>query len=142
MTCRIADFSAGGVSVQLPVDANVENGTQAHVSIYRGDKEGVFPVRIVATKGSLLGVQFEDMPLDMESDLVQLTYARADVWLNHWAATGRESAVKSLYSIAKFSLHGIRVLLRESAGMLVRRVSSSKSDARSDSRSTSLVQNQ
>jgi cellulose synthase (UDP-forming) len=79
--CRANDYSEGGLGLVMPVSGIAPLGSDARVSLFMGDREFVFPAKVVFARDTILGVEFNQLSLQQQMDLVQCTLARADAWL-------------------------------------------------------------
>ncbi|SAH81362.1 cellulose synthase catalytic subunit [Bordetella ansorpii] len=112
ITCRISDFSQGGVGVVLPKGAQVPQGSTVHISIFRGDFEGVFPATVSFSRDNRLGLSFQNLNMDQESELAQVTFARADTWASMWGQSKPASPLVAMRHISSIGLRGFTLLLR------------------------------
>lgn len=119
IVCSTTDFSQKGLGIRLPPDVAVAMNEKVQVSLFRGDEEGVFPATVVFSRGQTLGVQFENLDLEQQSRLAQITFSRADTWAQSW---GRASVDTPLGALREVSLVGVRgmVLLSKSLFYMAR----------------------
>jgi len=82
IACRSNDYSEGGLGLEMPASGLVALQSDVHVSLFMGEREYVFPARVVFSRGVELGVEFGELDLQQQMDLVQCTLARADAWLD------------------------------------------------------------
>ena len=50
----------------------------------RNNKLSVFPAIVVFSRETMIGAQFDHMTLRQQSELVRLTFSRADTWASTW----------------------------------------------------------
>lgn len=112
MACRVSDFSQGGLGLVLPDGAQVAQGTQISVSVFRGDFEGVFPAVVTFSRGSRLGLSFQDLTLEQERELAEVTFARADTWASMWGQGKPDSPLVAMRHISSIGLRGFTLLMR------------------------------
>lgn len=104
--CDTANFSSTGLGLKLPANAGIkwEIGERVHVSIFRGDKESVFP-GTVQTGGQFVGIQFDDsLTLKQTKELAKMTFGRADMWATEW---DKHTDDKPMHSIRNVLRHGL-----------------------------------
>lgn len=82
VVCRATDYSEGGLGLAMPATGMAQLHSEVRVSLFMGEREFVFPARVVFAKGAELGIEFDALSLQQQMDLVQCTLARADAWLN------------------------------------------------------------
>ena len=109
------DFSQKGVGLRLPPGVSVPQGERVHVSLFRNRQLSVFPAVIVFSRGELLGAQFDPLTLRQQSDLVRLTFARADTWASTWGSGQVDTPLAALREVSLIGLHGIQELFKASA---------------------------
>ena len=106
--CQTADFSAGGLGLELPAAIEAAQDAPIQVALYRGETEYRFPARVRFSAGRRMGVQFEPLSLTQERALVQCTTARADLWSMRWGNHPRMPIHRVLGRLALISLTGFR----------------------------------
>ncbi|MFA6921754.1 MAG: UDP-forming cellulose synthase catalytic subunit [Gallionella sp.] len=82
VVCRATDYSEGGLGLVMPASEMVQLHSELRVSLFMGEREFVFPALVVFLKGTVVGIEFEELTLQQQMDLVQCTLARADAWLD------------------------------------------------------------
>ncbi len=82
IACRANDYSEGGLGLVMPTTGLVPLHSDVRISLYMGNRECVFPARVVFCKDAEVGVEFEVLDLQQQMDLIQCTLARADAWLD------------------------------------------------------------
>lgn len=80
--CRANDYSEGGLGLEMPQADMAPLHSEVRVSLFVGEREFVFPARVVFSKNKALGIEFEPLDLHQQMNLVQCTLARADAWLD------------------------------------------------------------
>ena len=83
IVCKTSDFSQLGLGLTLPKGVSVAVGEEVMVSIFRGDEEGVFPATVTSIN-KFVGVKFNDMTIEQQRKLAQMTFSRADNWSRTW----------------------------------------------------------
>ncbi|MFM0137428.1 PilZ domain-containing protein [Caballeronia grimmiae] len=71
----------GGFGLSLPEGQRFARDEPMSVCVRRPEQEFSFPVRAVWQAGTQLGVKLEQLDLEAERRLVQLTMGRADAWI-------------------------------------------------------------
>ena len=75
----------------------------------------MFPAVIVFSRGELLGAQFDALSLRQQSDLVRLTFSRADTWASTWGRGQVDTPMVALREVSRIGLRGIHELFKASA---------------------------
>ncbi|CDM25459.1 UDP-forming cellulose synthase catalytic subunit [Castellaniella defragrans] len=122
--CQTSDFSQDGLGLVLPQELPLSPGQAIKVSLYRGREERVFPAIVRFCRGQRLGLYFEGLSIAQQVELVQLTFARANIWAEAWHASAPDSPLEAIRQIGRIGGRGFGVLLRESGrelGRLLRR---------------------
>ena len=109
------DFSQKGVGLRLPEGVNVPQGERVQISLFRNQHLSVFPAVIVFSRGELLGAQFDALSLRQQSDLVRLTFSRADTWASTWGRGQVDTPMVALREVSRIGLRGIHELFKASA---------------------------
>jgi len=104
--CRANDYSEGGLGLVMPASGLVPLQNQVRVSLFMGDREYVFPAKVVFTQGVEVGVEFETLDLQQQMDLVQCTLARADAWLDWGENRDIDHPLTGLKEIFYHSMRG------------------------------------
>ncbi|MEZ2350003.1 UDP-forming cellulose synthase catalytic subunit [Caballeronia sp. RCC_10] len=81
LACTTRDCSMGGFGLSLPEGQRFAKDEPMSVCVRRPGQEFSFPVRAVWQSGTQLGVKLEQLDLEAERRLVQLTMGRADAWI-------------------------------------------------------------
>ncbi|MYZ45836.1 UDP-forming cellulose synthase catalytic subunit [Schauerella aestuarii] len=118
IACETSDYSQTGVGITLPDGVAIPSGTALHVSLFRGDEEGVFPATVVFSRGERLGLQFDTLSVNQQVELSQLTFARADTWANSWGQRKPDKPLTALYEITAIGMGGMHMLIRQTVKAL------------------------
>ena len=95
IVCETTDFSSNGLGLKMPSNLKLSTGEKIMVSISRGDIETELP-GTVTKGGTSIGIQFDNLSLDQQRDLVQITFSRADTWAATWGKGAVDSPLSSL----------------------------------------------
>jgi cellulose synthase (UDP-forming) len=106
------DFSQTGLGLLMPLGAGIEAGDSIVVSLYRGAQVCDFPARVMFSRDGYLGTRFEGLSLRQQSELVRLTFARADNWASSWGQRRPDTPLIALREVCRIGLRGILELLR------------------------------
>lgn len=82
VVCRANDYSEGGLGLVMPAADMAPLHSEVRISLFMGEREFVFPARVVVSRDVVVGVEFEGLDLQQQMNLVQCTLARADAWLD------------------------------------------------------------
>lgn len=104
--CQTEDFSMGGMSLRVPEGFKMEKGEEAMISLYGTNGECLFPAKVIFAKENLLSLQFLNLNLQQQMDLISCTIGRADVWLNWSEERDLDHPLNGLKEIAYHSLRG------------------------------------
>jgi len=108
--CKTRDFSQNGMGLALPPQVQLSANEKLQLCILRPTPSSRFPATTVYNNDSnVVGVQFEELTLRQQSELVRLTFSRADTWANTWG-NGRPDAPMS--ALREVSSIGLRAILR------------------------------
>lgn len=100
------DFSEGGLRVRLPPGVMLEEQTPVTLALLRGDHAALFSARIVFRQGEHHGLRFDPMTLQQQMDLVEITFARADAWIDHAARHAPDRPLQALRQIVGLGVRG------------------------------------
>lgn len=106
------DFSQTGLGLLLPTGAGIESGDSLVIALYRGTRAYEFPARVMFSRDGYLGTRFEGLSLRQQSDLVRLTFARADNWASSWGNRRPDTPLVALREVCKIGLSGLVELLK------------------------------
>lgn len=109
--CRMKDFSAGGIRVQLPEEVSAQYGTVLNTILNRGDQSFVFPMNVVYNNGDILGLKLMDIDVQQQIDYVQCTFARADTWAQWQSDYNVDKPLLSLFKVLQIGGEGYRRIL-------------------------------
>jgi len=112
--CETNDFSRDGIELISDSTLQPAVGQKIILSIFRGSKEVAFP-GIVARVGKTIGIYFSSLSIDQQKELTQITFSRADNWVNLWGKDSLDSPLKSLREVMKYGVFNLAPLLK-SAG--------------------------
>lgn len=106
IVCRANDYSEGGLGLVMPASNMVDLHSTARVSLFMGEREFVFPAKVVFARDAILGVEFLNLDLQQQMDLVQCTLARADAWLDWGEDRVIDRPLAGLKEICYHSMRG------------------------------------
>ena len=107
VACETYSFSTQGVGLTLPRARDIAFGTEVKLALFRGHSEFIFPAKVVGS-GSAIELEFEQLTLVQERNLIQMTFSGADNWAHVW---GRGPQDKLLKSLKEVFIHGVLNLL-------------------------------
>ncbi|WP_425288137.1 UDP-forming cellulose synthase catalytic subunit [Pseudomonas migulae] len=106
------DFSQKGLGFRLPDGVTVHQGERVQISLFRNQHLSVFPAVIVFSRGTVLGAQFDQLTLRQQSELVRLTFSRADTWASTWGSGQVDTPLVALRDVSAIGLRGIYELFK------------------------------
>lgn len=106
------DFSQKGLGFRLLEGATIAQGARINVTLFRNQQASAFPATVMFERGNLFGAQFERLSLRQQSELVRLTFSRADIWASDWGSRKPDTPLASLHEVGSIGLRGIQELLR------------------------------
>jgi cellulose synthase (UDP-forming) len=106
------DFSQKGMGLRLPEGVSVPQGARVQISLFRNDQASVFPAIIVFSRGGLLGLQFDHLSLRQQSELVRLTFSRADTWASTWGHGEIDTPLVALRAVTRIGWRGFTALFK------------------------------
>lgn len=106
------DFSQKGLGFRLPEGVMVPQGERVQISLFRNQHLSVFPAVIVFSRGNVLGAQFDQLTLRQQSELVRLTFSRADTWASTWGSGQVDTPLVALRDVSAIGLRGIYELFK------------------------------
>lgn len=106
------DFSQTGLGLKLPMDAGIETGEQISIALFRKTYSTELPATVVFSHDGEIGTRFLDLSLRQQSELVRLTFARADNWAATWGHGKPDSPLVALREVSYIGLRGIRELFK------------------------------
>lgn len=75
--------------------------------MFRNQQEKVFPATVVFIRDDLLGAQFDSLSLRQRSELVRLTFSRADIWASTGGDGQLDMPLAALREVALIGMRGI-----------------------------------
>jgi cellulose synthase (UDP-forming) len=106
------DFSQTGLGLKLPADAGIENGEVIQIALFRKNYSGEFPATVMFSRDGYIGTRFIDLSLRQQSELVRLTFARADTWAATWGQGKPDSPLVALREVGQIGWRGVRELIK------------------------------
>lgn len=112
IVCETSDFSRNGLGLLPLTDIEIPVGEQIWVSIFRGAKEVTLP-GTVSKGGKSIGVLFSDLSAEQQRELTQITFSRADNWVNAWGQAAKDAPLRSLREVLSYGVFNLAPLLRD-----------------------------
>lgn len=109
---KTLDFSQKGIGLRLPAGVSIARNARIEVSMIRNAQEKVFPAMVVFSRNDMVGAQFHELSLRQQSELVRLTFSRADIWDNNWGKSRPDTPLKALREVAGIGMNGVRQLFK------------------------------
>ncbi|KAF1024298.1 MAG: Cellulose synthase catalytic subunit [UDP-forming] [Pseudomonas sp.] len=106
------DFSQSGFGMALADGQSVAPGERVELVLSRNEQDARFQARVAFSKGSQIGARFEALTLRQQSELVRLTFSRADTWAASWGAGRPDTPLAALAGVAGIGLGGLFTLAR------------------------------
>lgn len=106
------DFSQKGVGFRLPEGVAIAQGERVNIPLFRNQQEKAFPATVVFSRGGLLGAQFDRLSLLQQSELVRLTFSRADTWASTWGNGKIDTPLAALREVTHIGMRGMHELVR------------------------------
>ncbi|MFX5603042.1 PilZ domain-containing protein, partial [Acinetobacter baumannii] len=78
---------------------SIARNARIEVSMIRNAQEKVFPAMVVFSRNDMVGAQFHELSLRQQSELVRLTFSRADIWDNNWGKSRPDTPLKALREV-------------------------------------------
>ena len=116
--CTTNDFSLIGLGIDLAEPVALDPGTKLTVTLESGNVEHAFRARVTASRDSYLGVQFINLSLPQEEQLIRCTFGRADAWANWQEQYAPDLPLRGLGEIISLGLRGYVNLVRSAARAL------------------------
>jgi len=110
---KVLDFSMGGLGLEVEHQGRLQKDQSLFIVMPLNERKFVLPVRVASANGNRLGLQFDNLSIEQEKNLVNATFARADVWVDSWAVASRKLSLSSLWSIVQIGAFGNIYLLRK-----------------------------
>jgi cellulose synthase (UDP-forming) len=118
LDCTTVDFSQSGVGLQLPQAGLVEKGASVEVTLLRNNQACVLPANVVFVKGRAAGARFKPLTLRQQSDMVRMTFSRADTWAQAWGSSKIDTPLGALRDVSGIGLRGMLDLARATLAAL------------------------
>lgn len=106
------DFSQKGLGFRLPEGVRIAQGERIGMTLFRNQQASVFPGTVMFSRDGLLGAQFDPLSLRQQSELVRLTFSRADTWASNWGQRQVDTPLAALRDVAFIGMRGIYELLK------------------------------
>jgi cellulose synthase (UDP-forming) len=106
------DFSQKGLGFRLPEGIEIPKGERVQISLFRNQQLSVFPAVVVFSREGLLGAQFDQLTLRQQSELIRLTFSRADTWASTWGNGQVDTPLAALRDVSGIGLRGIYELFK------------------------------
>lgn len=113
--CITQNFSQKGVGLKVPTGVQLECGEKLHIALLRETETTLFPATAVFIQGSLVGTQFDTLTLRQQSQLVRMTFSRADTWASTWGSGQLDTPLGALRGLGSIGMRGIFHLLKATA---------------------------
>ena len=101
------DFSQSGVGVRLPADLALSKDMEVRVTLHRSGQACELPARVMFSRNGMAGMRFKDLTLRQQSDMVRLTFSRADTWASTWGSAKSDTPLRALRDVGRVGLRGI-----------------------------------
>lgn len=111
--CHTLDFSQSGLGLELPPRLRLACNDRIQVGLMRNRQIVDFEATVVFSNDRIVGTEFAPMTLQQQSDLVRLTFARADSWAGNWGSGEPDSPLSALSKVSRIGLGGMLALLRQ-----------------------------
>ncbi len=109
-TC--VDFSMTGLGLNVEALPPMQTGEFLQVSLWAGEDEQNFPMRVVSNRGESLALQFDPLSREQEIQLVQCTFARPNAWKDWNQTQARDSALQGFKEVSAIGWQGYQKLWR------------------------------
>lgn len=110
--CETNDFSKDGAELFTTAQLRPMVGDRILLSIFRGQKEVTVP-GIVARSSGTIGIRFDNLTIKQQVALTQVTFSRADNWLNVFNKESTDAPLKALKDVMRYGILNIGPLLRD-----------------------------
>ncbi len=118
--CTLLDFAEGGAGLQIPPGLKVGMDQPVSLILQRGDRSFMFPGQASRQIGERLGIRLDNLDLAQQIDLVQCTFARADVWLNRHQDFETDRPLHSFIEVLRIGGRGYHRLYEQLPSVLSR----------------------
>ncbi|MGY4495292.1 UDP-forming cellulose synthase catalytic subunit [Pseudomonas sp. TE3610] len=114
--CTTQDFSQHGLGFKLPVGTSAQAGERLRVTLFRNSStrstEADFDTTVAFSREQYVGVRFDPLTLRQQSDLVRMTFSRADTWAASWGAGKLDTPLSALREVTGIGVLGLAALLK------------------------------
>ena len=100
------DLSNGGLLLATPPDLKLAYGEIVEVALIPTSREVWTPATVRRSGSQVLALEFGELSLAQESQIVYALYGRADAWLKWRSAYDDDRPLRALGEVGKFSLLG------------------------------------
>ncbi|MGE7990801.1 UDP-forming cellulose synthase catalytic subunit [Pseudomonas sp. NPDC089554] len=121
LDCTTVDFSQSGVGLQLPHNDLIEKGASVEITLLRNNQACVLPANVVFAKGRMAGARFKPLTLRQQSDMVRMTFSRADTWAQAWGSSKVDTPLGALRDVSGIGVRGMLDLARATVAALAHR---------------------
>ena len=118
--CTLIDFSDSGAGLRRPDGLALAPGEPVTLVLQRGRSEASFRARVTRCVGQQIGLQYEPLSLAEQIELVQCTFARADLWLGRHPDYRGDRPLASFFDVVRFGGRGYYRLLEHLPDWLAR----------------------
>lgn len=122
------DFSQSGVGVKLPEGLVLDKDSELTVTLHRQGQACELPARVMFSRGGMAGMRFKPLTLRQQSDMVRLTFSRADTWASTWGGSKVDTPLHALHAVSKVGMRGMYDLAQATFAALRHRRYRRKSD--------------
>jgi cellulose synthase (UDP-forming) len=120
--CVTTNYSLNGLGLELAAPLDLARGAPVRVLLESGDEEHAFEARITAQRNRYAGLQFTDISLAQQEQLIRCTFGRADAWAHWHEQYATDLPLRGLGEIVRLGLRGYAGLLQSAGQELRRRV--------------------
>ncbi|HEY1059917.1 MAG TPA: UDP-forming cellulose synthase catalytic subunit [Limnobacter sp.] len=101
LSCHTEEYSAAGLTLAVGETAGLRAFSDVQVGLHRGDREFLFPAKLIPVDAERVEAQFSNLTPEQEAQLIQCTFGRADAWLNWQEDETRDRALGGLKDVLK-----------------------------------------
>ncbi|OXR50697.1 UDP-forming cellulose synthase catalytic subunit [Pusillimonas sp. T2] len=120
--CDTHDFSEQGLGVTLPPGVQIAPGSLVGVTLTRGDDEAYVPCKVVLCQDQRIGVKLEPLTPEQAFNYTQMTFGRADLWVDAWNAAAPDAPLSALRNVLNIGVRGIRLFAKLSRDTLTEKL--------------------
>jgi cellulose synthase (UDP-forming) len=121
--CTVRDYSDKGFGVQMEIADLIPAGEEITIILIQREEEFAFPGTTMFSLNNIVGIQLHELSLQQNIDLIQCTFARAEVWALWQDEFAQDKPLQSMkdifilglkgyYHILQYSPRAIRTLLQ------------------------------